>query len=78
MTPEEVAKKIADILIDKECELYDTFGDDRKICVGIKVMADEVREFFAEGRYLPLLECKCEAVEKSKCISCGKTDSVVQ
>ena len=77
---EEIAKKIADKLIDKEIELYDMFSDDSNICVGIKIMADEVRELYAEGRLLDelLAECLCECVENHKCTSCGKLDSVVK
>lgn len=43
--------KMADNLIDQERKLYKVFGDDNKICTGIKIMADEVREYYEEGKY---------------------------
>ena len=43
---EEARLSMANKLIDQERELYELYGDDEKICVGIKKMADEVREFF--------------------------------
>ncbi len=36
-------KRQLDTLIDEEVELYKIYGDDRMICVGIKIMADAVR-----------------------------------
>lgn len=41
--------KIADKLIDREIKLYKIYGDDEKLCVGIKIMADEVRELYEGG-----------------------------
>lgn len=42
---------MADNLIDQERKLYKVFGDDNKICTGIKIMADEVREYYEGGKY---------------------------
>lgn len=48
----EARKQIADDLIDKEGKLYKIYksnkGDDRLICVGIKIMADRVRGLYDE------------------------------
>ena len=44
-------KNMASNLIDQEKVLYKIFDDDNKICVGIKKMADEVREYFDGGVY---------------------------
>lgn len=35
-------------LIDEEVQLYKIFDDDIKMCVGIKLMADKVREKYDE------------------------------
>lgn len=42
----QAQKNMANNLIDKEIKLYNIYGDDKMICVGIKTMADEVREYY--------------------------------
>jgi hypothetical protein len=41
-------KQLLDFLIDEEVRLYKMYGDDSKICVGIKVTADAVRRQYDE------------------------------
>lgn len=48
---EQVQKNMADNLINQERTLYKIFDDDISICVGIKKMADEVREYYDGGIY---------------------------
>ena len=48
---EQVQKNMADNLINQERTLYKIFDDDISICVGIKRMADEVREYYDGGIY---------------------------
>lgn len=50
-TKQETLDAIANNLIDQEKRLYETYSDDNKICVGIKIMADEVREYYEGGIY---------------------------
>lgn len=40
---------MANNLIDQEVRLYKKFSDDAMICVGIKEMADQVREYYDGG-----------------------------
>lgn len=47
----EAQLKMANNLIDQERKLYKIFDDDKQICVGIKEMADEVREYYDGGIY---------------------------
>ena len=44
----EARKQQLDSLIDEEVKLYKIYHDDNKICVGIKIMADAVREKYDE------------------------------
>lgn len=39
-------KDMADSLIDEERKLYEIYADNSDICVGIKIMADKVRESY--------------------------------
>ena len=44
-------KQMANNLIDQEIRLHKIYADDPNICVGVKLMADEVREYFDDGIY---------------------------
>ena len=47
----EAKKQMANNLIDQEIRLHKIYADDPNICVGVKLMADEVREYFDDGIY---------------------------